>query len=111
MVSQTVLPFKLETTQDTITAPAGLIVFGEYLQAMGWPSQLDRALPGPLNPVGDQPSAYGVSRVLLRQGGGRSLEDWRMPSADEGWRTRLNLTALPRSDATGGWVRARDWAA
>ena len=68
MVSQTVLPFKLEATQDTITAQAGLILFGEYLQAMCLPSQLDRELPGPSNPVGYKPSAYGVSLVLMLQG-------------------------------------------
>lgn len=69
MVSQTVLPFKLETTRDTITAHAGLILFGEYLHAMGLPGHLDRELPGPLNPVGYKPSAYGVSLVLMLQGG------------------------------------------
>jgi hypothetical protein len=105
MVSQTVLPFKLETTQDTITAQAGLILFGEYLHAMGLPSQLDRELPRPLTPVGYKPSAYGVSLVLMLQGGGRSLEDLRMLRGDEGLRTLLNLTALPSSDATGDWLR------
>lgn len=105
MVSQTVLPFKLETTQDTITGQAGLILFGEYLQAMCLPSQLDRELPGPSNPVGYKPSAYGVSLVLMLQGGGRSLEDLRMLRGDEGLRRLLNLTALPSSDATGDWLR------
>jgi hypothetical protein len=105
MLSQTVLPFKLDTTRDTITAQAGLVLFGEYLHAMGLPSHLDRELPGPLNPVGYKPSAYGVSLVLMLQGGGRSLEDLRMLRADEGLRTLLELTALPSSDATGDWLR------
>jgi len=105
MVSQRVLPFKLESTRDTITAQAGLILFGEYLHAMGLPSHLDRELPGPLNCVGYKPSAYGVSLVLMLQGGGRSLEDLRILRADEGLRTLLNLTALPSSDAAGDWLR------
>ena len=105
MLSQTVLPFKLDTTRDTITAQAGLVLFGEYLHAMGLPGHLDRELPGPLNPVGYKPSAYGVSLVLMLQGGGRSLEDLRMLRADEGLRTLLELTALPSSDATGDWLR------
>ncbi|HUL13333.1 MAG TPA: IS1380 family transposase [Methylococcaceae bacterium] len=105
MVSQTVLPFKLESTQDTITAQAGLVLFGEYLHAMGLPCYLDRELPGPLNPVGYKPSAYGVSLVLMLQGGGRSLEDLRILRGDEGVRTLLNLKALPSSDATGDWLR------
>jgi hypothetical protein len=55
--------------------------------------------------VGYRPSAYGVSLVLMLQGGGRSLEDLRMLRADEGLRTLLNLTALPSSDAVGDWLR------
>jgi hypothetical protein len=55
--------------------------------------------------MGYKPSAYGVSLVLMLQGGGRSLEDLRMLRADEGLRALLNLTALPSSDATGDWLR------
>jgi hypothetical protein len=105
MLAQTVLPFKLDTTPDTLTAQAGLVLFGEYLHAMGLPGSFDRELPGPLNPVGYQPSAYGVSLVLMLQGGGRSLEDLRMLRADEGLRSLLSLTVLPSSDATGDWLR------
>ena len=105
MLAQTVLPFKLDTTPDTLTAQAGLVLFGEYLHAMDLPSDLERELPGPSNPKGYQPSVYGMSLVLMLQGGGRSLEDLRMLRADEGLRTLLNLTALPSSDATGDWLR------
>jgi hypothetical protein len=105
MLAQTVLPFKLDTTQDTITAQAGLILFGEYLHAIGLPGHLDRELPGPANAMGYPPSAYGVSLVLMLQGGGRSLEDLRMLRADEGLRTLLDLAVLPSSDATGDWLR------
>ncbi|CAL1242033.1 transposase [Candidatus Methylocalor cossyra] len=105
MLSQTVLPFKLESTSDTLTAQAGLVLFGEYLHAMGVPGHFDRELPGPSNPVGYRPSAYGVPLVLMLQGGGRSLEDLRMLRADEGLRSVLNLTVLPSSDAVGDWLR------
>lgn len=57
MLSQTVLPFQLDSTQDTITAQAGLVLFGEYLHAMGLPGCLDRELPGPLHQSGYLPSA------------------------------------------------------
>jgi hypothetical protein len=105
MLAQTVLPFRLDTTRDTITAQAGLVLFGEYLYALGLPESFDRELPGPLNSVGYKPSAYGVSLVLMLQGGGRSLEDLRMLRADEGLRSVLNLTVMPSSDATGDWLR------
>ncbi len=47
MLSQTVLSFKLDSTQDTITAQGGLVLFGEYLRAMNLSGCLDRELPGP----------------------------------------------------------------
>ena len=33
--SQTVLPFKLAASAESLTAHAGLVLFGEYLRAMG----------------------------------------------------------------------------
>lgn len=105
MLSQTVLPFKLSMTQDTITAQAGLVLFGEYLHAMGMPSCFDRELPGPLNRRGYAPSAYGMPPLPMLQGGGRSLEDPRTLRADEGLRTLLGLTSFPSSDAVGDWLR------
>jgi hypothetical protein len=79
------------------------VLFGEHLHAVGLPGWFERELPGPSG-VGHKPSAYGVSLVLMLQGGGRSLEDLRMLRADEGLRTLLNLM-LPSSDATGDWLR------
>lgn len=60
MLAQTVLPFKLDTTPETLTAQAGLVLFGEYLHAMELPSDLEREFPGPSNPKGYKPSVYGM---------------------------------------------------
>ncbi len=46
MMAQTVLPFKGDTTDEKLTAHGGLALFGEFLQAMHLPRQLDEALPG-----------------------------------------------------------------
>ncbi|MGH9846514.1 MAG: hypothetical protein ACREEM_48065 [Blastocatellia bacterium] len=105
MLSQTVLPFKLDSTQDTLTAQAGLVLFGKYLHAMGFPGCLDRELPGPGHRSGYPPSAYGVPLVLMLHGGGRSLEDLRILRSDEGLRTLLDLVVIPSRDAAGDWLR------
>jgi hypothetical protein len=47
MVRQTVLPFKLESTDDTITSQAGLVLFGEFLQSLGLKKKIDRAFGKP----------------------------------------------------------------
>ena len=45
---QTVLPFKLDTTDEQLTAHGGLALFGEFLHAMTVPRQLNAALPAPV---------------------------------------------------------------
>ena len=44
--SQTVLPFKLAASAESLTAHAGLVLFGEYLRAMGIAGLINHELPG-----------------------------------------------------------------
>jgi hypothetical protein len=55
---QTVLPFKLAATDETLTAHGGLALLGEYLRAMGGPGLIDHELPRPGSAVGYKPSAH-----------------------------------------------------
>jgi hypothetical protein len=72
---QTVLPFKLATTDESLTAHSGLALFGEYLRAMGVGGLIDHELPGPGSAAGYDSSAHVFPLVLLLAGGGRTLED------------------------------------
>lgn len=47
MIRQSVLPFKLEITGDTITSHAGLALFGEFAKGAGLEELADRHLPNP----------------------------------------------------------------
>jgi len=47
MIRQTVLPFKLEKTNDLITPHAGLALLGEFAMGLGLLKKLDRHLPKP----------------------------------------------------------------
>lgn len=105
MLSQTVLPFKLEITQDRITARSGLAVFGEFVHAMGVPGLIDRELPGPKSGAGYEPSAYVEPLLLMLHGGGRTLEDLRQIRLDTGLRELLLMDKVPSSDAVGDWLR------
>lgn len=73
MLAQTVLPFKLEATDETLTAQGGLALFGEYCQGLGLARWLDEDLPAPGSGAGYAPSAYGLPLVVMLHGGGRSL--------------------------------------
>ncbi|MFC1815961.1 IS1380 family transposase [Thermodesulfobacteriota bacterium] len=105
MIQQTVLPFKLEITRDTITSHAGLALLGEFCMALKLPELVDRYLPEPGSGAGYQPSEYIFPLVLMLNGGGRNLEDLRVIRDDTGLREILPFGRVPSSDADGDWFR------
>jgi len=104
MLNQTVLPFKLSSTSEQLTAHAGLALFGEFCEAMKLSKQINRYLPSPGSAKGFNPSTYVQALILMLHGGGRSLEDMRMLANDEGLSPLLQMT-VPSPDATGNWLR------
>ena len=103
--SQTVLPFKLAASDESLTAHGGLALLGEYLRAMSMRGLMNHELPGPGSAAGYDPSAHILPLVLMLVGGGRTLEDLRVLRHDEGLRLLLRLHEMPSSDATGDWLR------
>ena len=108
MIKQTVLPFKVEMTRDTITSHAGLALVGELAVGIGMLEAADRELPKPGSGAGYKASEYIFPLVLMLNGGGRSLEDLRQIREDEGLREVLPLGRIPSADALGDWLR-RMW--
>lgn len=105
MVQQTVLPFKLETTKDIITAHAGLGLLGEFAAGLKLLELTDRYLPEPGSGAGYKAHEYIFPLILMLNGGGRSLEDLRQIREDNGLRKILPLKRVPSSDAVGDWLR------
>jgi len=105
MIRQTVLPFKIEMTKDTITAHAGLALVGECAVGVGMVEAADRELPKPGSGAGYRASEYLFPLVVMLHGGGRSLEDLREIREDEGLREVLPLGRIPSADAMGDWLR------
>ena len=104
-MSQTVLPFKLEPTDEQLTAHGGLALFGEFLHAMSVPRQLNAALPAPGSRIGYHPAQFVEPLLLMLHGGGRTLEDLRQIREDAGLRAALRVPVVPSADATGDWLR------
>lgn len=105
MITKTVLPFKLETTSDTITAHAGLTLLGEFGHALGLPYLLDSHVPLPGSGAGYRPSQFVMPLLLMLNGGGQALEDLRQVRNDTALREILGLDRIPSSDAVGSWLR------
>ncbi len=105
MIRKTVLPYKLDKTDDTITPLAGLALFGEFLEAIGLEEKVGRAFPSPGSARGYRAWEYVRSLLLMLHGGGRTLEDLRKVAEDEGLRRVLGMGRVPSTDAAGDWLR------
>ena len=108
MIHQTVLPFKLEITRDTITSHAGLALLGEFCVGLDFLRVIDRSLPKPGSGAGYMASEYVFPLVLMLNGGGRSLEDMRVIRGDAGLRD-VFLHRMRLGTGCGGWERAKGW--
>ncbi len=105
MLQQTVLPFKLENTNDLITPHAGLALLGEFAVGLGLSKMVDHELPSPGSGAGYRASEHVFPLILMLNGGGRSLEDLRQLRDDRGLREVLGMRRFPSSDAIGDWMR------
>jgi len=65
MIRQTVFSFKLEKTEEALTAHGGLALMAEYNNGMGLRGLVDRYLPGPGSNRGYAPSVFVDSLVLI----------------------------------------------
>jgi len=105
MIGQTILPFKLSSTRDSITPHAGLTLFGEFALGLKLKPLSRRHLPGPGSAAGYAPETFLMPLLLMLNGGGRCLEDLRMISHDSSLRELLELSEMPSTDAVGDWLR------
>lgn len=98
-------PFKLQRSDETLTAHGGLALLAEYNHGLGLRTLADRHLPSPRSPRGYAPSVFVETLVLLLQAGGRTLEDLRELEREAALLTLLDRTASPDPDTVGDWLR------
>lgn len=105
MVRQTVFGFKLERTEETLTAHGGLALLAEFNHGLGLCGLTDRYLPGPGSNRGYAPSVFVDRLILMLQAGGQSLEDLRELRREAGLLRLLDREAMPDPDTLGDWLR------
>lgn len=105
MIQQTVFGFKLEVTDETLTAHGGLALMAEYNHGLGLRTLADRYLPAPGSNRGYNPAVYIDSLVLMLQGGGRHLEDLRELDREEALLKLIGRDQIPDPDSAGDWLR------
>lgn len=104
-MNQTILPFKLEKTDEKITPNAGLSIYAEMIEALGLRKKIQAYFPKPGSAKGFAAEVYLVSLVLQFLAGGKYLEDIRKIQNDEALRLIAGLGIVPTSDAIGDWLR------
>ena len=100
------LEFKIERTDEQLTAHGGLALLAEYNHGMGLRELSDRHLTGPGSNRGYAPSVFVDSLVLLLQAGGQSLEDLRELEQEAGLRKRVGRDQIPDPDTVGDGLRS-----
>src|SRR5487761_531240 len=104
-LQQTLLPIKLEQSEERLTSLAGLIVVEELARAKGLWRRVDELFPKPGSGRGYRASAYVKPLVWMLQAGGRRLEEVRELRTEQKVLSRLGLDELPSADALGDWLR------
>lgn len=99
------LPFKVEATEEMLTANARLVLFGELVRGLELTRWLKQEMLKPGSGRGYKADAYVTPLVLMFAGGGRSLEDLRTLKGDTALATLLERSVLPSADAVGDWLR------
>jgi hypothetical protein len=105
MIRQTVLGFKIESTQEQLTAHGGLALLAEYNRGLGLRQLSDQHLPAPGSNRGYTPSAFVESLTLMLQAGGQTLEDLRELGQESALMQLVGQEMIPDPDTVGDWLR------
>lgn len=105
MIRQTIFPFKIERTEEALTAHGGLALMAEYNHGLGLRALVDGRLPAPGSNRGYAPSVYVDTLVLMLQAGGRHLEDLRELEREAALMKLMGRDQIPDPDSAGDWLR------
>ena len=102
---KTMLPYKLDTTNDLLTSRAGLLATAQLLETLQLAERVDEHFPQPKSNRGYAPSAMVQTLLLMHHEGSFHLDDVRHLKDDEALRTVLDLDQLPSATPLGDWLR------
>jgi len=105
MIRQTVLPFKLERTEEKVTARSGLALYAEFMKGMRLEELVDQHMPRPGSGRGFQAISYIGPLSMMLYGGGEAIEEMREIREDHSLRGVIQMERIPSSSAIGDWLR------
>lgn len=96
---QTILNYKLETTNEKLTPRTGVIVFGEYLKGMNLEKLCNSEIKSSKHHKAYNPFDYIYPLILMQHSGGRVITDIKEIGYDEALKTILKIDKIPTADA------------
>jgi len=104
-MTQSVLNFSIEATDERLTPRSGEILFGEYLKAIRLDRLCNKYLPRPGSNRGYTPFTFIQPLLLMLHSGGHSFEDIRIIEADKAMKEVLHIDKVPTADTIGKWLK------
>lgn len=101
----TILPYKLDTTNDLLTSRAGLLAIAQLMESLKLAERVDEHFPLPNSNRGYKPSEFIKTLILMQHEGGFHLDDVRHIHDDEALLTVLDINQLPKATTLGDWLR------
>jgi hypothetical protein len=103
--AKTMLPYKLDTTNDLLTSRAGLICIAQVMEQLKLGQRIDQHFPLPKSNRGFKPSVFIQTLILMQHEGSFHLDDVRHISDDNALREILELKKIPQANTLGEWLR------
>jgi hypothetical protein len=98
-MTQTILNFKLESTNEKLTPRTGVAILGEYLKGMNLERLCNENLPKAKRNNGYTAFEFIYPTVLMLHSGGRFLDDIREIKVDKALKTLLKIKNIPTANA------------
>ena len=103
-MTQTLLNFKLESTNEKLTPRTGVAILGEYLKGMNLQELCNTNLPKAKRNNGYSAFEFIYPLILMLHSGGRFLDDIREIKVDKALTTLLKIENIPTSNAISKYL-------
>ena len=105
IMTQTILNFKLQSTNEKLTPRTGVAILGEYLKGMNLENLCNDNLPKAKRNNGYSAFEFLYPLILMLHSGGRVLDDMREIQVDKALKTLLKIKKIPTSNAFSKYLR------
>jgi len=104
-MTQTILNFKLESTNEKLTPRTGVAILGEYLKGMNLEKLCNDNLPKAKRNNGYSAFEFIYPLIIMLHSGGRFLDDIREIKTDKALTTLLKIKNIPTANAFSKYLR------